>query len=355
MADTLVLEASAARRVGSSPTILTMKKALITGITGQDGSYLTELLLEKGYDVHGTIRRSSNLNLSRIQHVVDKITLHYCDLLDSASINNVLDKVRPDEIYNLAAQSHVQISFGTPEYTANVAGLGPLRILEGIKQLKLESRFYQASSSEMFGKVQEVPQRETTVFHPRSPYACGKVMGHDITRNYRESYNIFACCGILFNHESPRRGADFVTKKIVLGAKKVCNREQGVVSLGNLDSRRDWGHAKDYVYAMWLMLQADKPEDYVVATGETHSVREFCEIVFSKLGCPIEWKNDTTNPIDEYGWNDRHAEVITINEAFFRPAEVDLLLGDPSKIEKKLGWKREYSFEDLVQDMIENS
>jgi GDPmannose 4,6-dehydratase len=329
-------------------------KALITGITGQDGSYLAELLLSKGYEVHGTIRRASTPNLSRIDHLLNQVTLHHCDLLDSPSINSILDKVRPDEIYNLAAQSHVKVSFTTPEYSANVAGLGPLRILEGIRQLKLESRFYQASSSEMFGKVIETPQKETTPFYPRSPYACGKVMGHNITVNYRESYGIFACNGILFNHESPRRGADFVTQKIVLAAKRikasVHNFEPLV--LGNLDAKRDWMHAKDAVNAMWLMLQVDEPDDYVVGSGETHSVREFCEKTFLKLGIGLKWFGEG---VAEIGHNLVTGTLVKVSQEFFRPCEVELLLSDPSKIEEKLGWKREYSFDDLVEDMVTNS
>jgi GDPmannose 4,6-dehydratase len=334
-----------------------MKKALITGITGQDGSYLAELLLNIGYEVHGLVRRSSIDNFTRIKSILDNdsLFLHQGDLTDSASITNLIKIIEPDEIYNLGAQSHVQISFDTAEFTANTDALGPLRILEAIRVLGLKdkTRFYQASTSEMFGEVQEVPQKETTPFHPRSPYGVAKLYGHWITKNYRESYGMHASSGILFNHESPRRGANFVTSKIVLGLNNIVNGKQDILELGNLDAMRDWGHAKDFVYAMWLMLQQDEPEDYVISTGEQHSVREFIEKAGTHFGMNIWWKNEGLN---EIGFDSNTGkEIIKINPKFFRPAEVETLLGDSRKASEALGWVRKRSFDDLVADMCINT
>jgi GDPmannose 4,6-dehydratase len=334
-----------------------MKKALITGITGQDGSYLAELLLNLGYEVHGLVRRSSTDNLIRIKHILDNdsLFLHQGDLTDSGSVTNLIKIIEPDEIYNLGAQSHVQISFDTAEFTADANALGPLRILEAIRVLGLQdkTRYYQASTSEMFGKVQEVPQKETTNFYPRSPYGVAKLYGHWITKNYRESYGIHASSGILFNHESPRRGANFVTSKIVLGLNNIVNKKQDVIELGNLDAMRDWGHAKDFVYAMWLMLQQDEPDDYVISTGEEHSVREFVEKAAAHFDMKIWWKNEDLN---EVGFDaNTGKEIIRVNPKFFRPAEVETLLGDCSKAATKLGWVRKRSFDDLVADMCENT
>jgi GDPmannose 4,6-dehydratase len=334
-----------------------MKKALITGITGQDGSYLAELLLNIGYQVHGIVRRSSTDNLVRLKDILnnDNLFLHQGDLTDSASITNLIKIVEPDEIYNLGAQSHVQVSFDTAEFTADTDALGPLRILEAIRVLGLKdkTRFYQASTSEMFGKVQEVPQKETTDFYPRSPYGVAKLYGHWITKNYRESYGIHASSGILFNHESPRRGANFVTSKIVLGLHNIANGKQDMLELGNLDAMRDWGHAKDFVYAMWLMLQQDEADDYVIATGEQHSVRDFVEKAGKHFGMNIWWKN---SGINEIGFDaNTGKDIIRINPKFFRPAEVETLLGDATKAEEKLGWFRKRSFDDLVSDMCENT
>lgn len=334
-----------------------MKTALITGITGQDGSYLAELLLNIGYQVHGLVRRSSTDSFVRIKHILDNdnLFLHQGDLTDSASVTNLIKKIEPDEIYNLGAQSHVQVSFDTAEFTADTDALGPLRILEAIRVLELKdkTRFYQASTSEMFGKVQEVPQKETTEFYPRSPYGVAKLYGHWITKNYRESYGMHASSGILFNHESPRRGANFVTSKIVLGLNNISKGNQDVLELGNLDALRDWGHAKDFVYAMWLMLQQDTPDDYVISTGEQHSVREFVEKSASYFGMNIEWHG---SGIDEVGIDTISGKtVIKINPKFFRPAEVETLLGDPNKAIAALGWVRKRSFNDLVVDMCENA
>lgn len=334
-----------------------MKKALITGITGQDGSYLAELLLNIGYEVHGLVRRSSIDNFTRIKHILDNdsLFLHQGDLTDSASITNLIKIIEPDEIYNLGAQSHVQISFDTAEFTAETDALGPLRILEAIRILGLKdkTRFYQASTSEMFGKVQEVPQKETTDFYPRSPYGVAKLYGHWITKNYRESYGIHASSGILFNHESPRRGANFVTSKIVLGLSNISYGRQDVLELGNLDALRDWGHAKDFVYAMWLMLQQDVPDDYVISTGEQHSVREFVELAGDHFGMNIAWQGEG---LDEVGIDTISGKtIIKINPKFFRPAEVETLLGDCSKASAALGWVRKRSFNDLVADMCENT
>ena len=330
-----------------------MKTALITGITGQDGSYLAELLLEKGYMVHGIVRRASLINTARIDHIFDheRVKLHYGDLSDSANIVHILQKCQPDEIYNLAAQSHVKVSFEMPEYTGNVDGLGTLRILEAVRILGMEKkcRIYQASTSEMYGLVQESPQTETTPFYPRSPYGCAKVYSYWITKNYRESYGMYACTGILFNHESPRRGETFVTRKITRGLSRISVGEQKVLYLGNLDAKRDWGHAKDYVRAMWLMLQQVKPDDFVIATGKQYSVREFVEKVAPYFGISIEWVGEGD---DEIGM-DKHTKktIIAVHPKYYRPAEVETLLGDPTKAKKKLGWEPEISFDELIEDM----
>jgi GDPmannose 4,6-dehydratase len=335
-----------------------MKRALITGITGQDGSYLAELLLEKGYEVHGMIRRSSSFNTGRINHIYRdphekdvRLFLHYGDLNDASSINTLLRSIRPDEIYNLGAQSHVRVSFDVPEYTAEVDGLGAVRLLEGIRETGLDTRFYQASSSELFGKVVETPQRETTPFYPRSPYACAKAYAFYITMNYRESYGIYACNGILFNHESPRRGETFVTRKITRAAARIRLGMQECLYLGNMDAKRDWGFAGDYVEAMWLMLQQEQPEDYVIATGETWAVRAFAERVFARLGMPLMWRG---SGVDEVGIDTESGRtVIRIDPKYFRPAEVDLLLGDPSKARRQLGWRQKTSFQQLVEMMVD--
>lgn len=311
-----------------------MKKALITGITGQDGSYLAELLLEKGYEVHGIMRRNSTFTTGRIEHIFDQIELHYGDLADSSSLQHIISKVQPDEVYNLAAQSHVKVSFDVPEYTADVTGTGTLRLLEAIRTAAPQAKFYQASSSEMFGKVLEVPQTEKTPFYPRSPYGAAKVYSYWITKNYRESYDMFACNGILFNHESPRRGETFVTRKITRAVAAIKAGKQDKLYLGNLDAKRDWGFAGDYVEAMWLMLQADKPDDYVVATNETHSVKEFCQIAFEHVG--LDWE-----------------KYVEVSEKYFRPAEVDLLIGDPAHAKKQLKWEPKVSFEELVKMMVD--
>lgn len=335
-----------------------IKKAIITGITGQDGSYLAEFLLEKGYEVHGIIRRSSSFNTLRIDHIYKdrhaknaKIFLHYGDLSDSSNISRLIEKIKPDEIYNLGAQSHVGVSFDMPEYTADITGLGALRILDAIKESGIKTKFYQASSSEMFGKVQEIPQKETTPFYPRSPYGCGKVFAYWATVNYRESYNIFACNGILFNHESPRRGSTFVTKKITEALVKIKLGKQDKLYLGNLEAKRDWGYAKDYVEGMWMMMQAKKPSDYILSTNETHSVREFIEESAKILNIDIEWKGDGVN---EKGIDKKTGKVIIeIDPKYFRPSEVDVLIGDNSKAKKELGWKPKTSFKELVLLMIE--
>ena len=318
------------------------KRALITGITGQDGSYLTELLLEKGYEVYGIIRRSSSFNTDRIDHLYQdphepgtRLRLVYGDLNDSSSLNTVLRQVQPDEIYNLGAQSHVRVSFDVPEYTGEVTGLGTVRLLEAIRELGIKPKFYQASSSELYGKVVETPQTERTPFYPRSPYACAKAYAFWITVNYRESYQMFACNGILFNHESERRGETFVTRKITRAATRIKLGLQDKLYLGNLDARRDWGHARDYVEAMWLMMQVDEPDDYVIATGETHSIREFLDLAFGRLD--LDWKR-----------------YVEIDQRYYRPAEVDLLLGDPSKARCMLGWEPKVSFEELARLMVDN-
>jgi GDPmannose 4,6-dehydratase len=335
-----------------------MKKALITGITGQDGSYLAELLLRKGYEVHGVIRRSSSFNTGRINHIYQDphesgvhLFLHYGDLNDASSINKVLRDVRPEEIYNLGAQSHVRVSFDVPEYTGEVDALGAVRILEGIRETELNTKFYQASSSELYGRVVETPQKETTPFYPRSPYACAKAYAYYITVNYRESYNLFTCNGILFNHESPRRGETFVTRKITRAAARIKLGLQSCLYLGNLEAKRDWGFAGDYVEAMWLMLQQEEPDDYVVATGETHSVREFAEKVFERLGMPLEWRG---KGVHEKGIDTCTGNIaIEVDPKYFRPAEVDLLLGDPSKAKRNLGWEPKVGFDALVEMMVD--
>ena len=328
-----------------------MKVALITGITGQDGSYLAELLLEKGYEVHGIIRRSSLINTHRINHIYDKLKLHYGDLTDSTNLVRVIQLVQPNEIYNLGAQSHVKVSFEMPGYTADVDAVGTLRVLEAVRLLGMEDkvRIYQASTSEMFGLVQEVPQKETTPFYPRSPYGCAKVYGYWITKNYREAYGMYACTGILFNHESPRRGETFVTRKITQALSRISVGLQDCLYLGNLDAKRDWGHAKDFVEAMWLMLQQDEPDDYVIATGEQYSVREFVEAAAPYFGMQITWRGEGLNEIgyDVFTGN----EVIKVSPKYFRPAEVETLLGDASKAKKNLGWEPKISFKQLVEDM----
>ncbi|HEU4711485.1 MAG TPA: GDP-mannose 4,6-dehydratase [Pyrinomonadaceae bacterium] len=318
------------------------KRALITGITGQDGSYLAELLLEKGYEVHGIIRRSSSFNTQRIDHIYrdphaakTRLFLVHGDLSDSSALNTILRQVTPDEIYNLGAQSHVRVSFDVPEYTTDVTALGTIRILEAIREVGIKPKFYQASSSEMFGKVVETPQRETTPFHPRSPYACAKVFAYYATVNYREAYDMFACNGILFNHESERRGETFVTRKITRAATRIKLGLQQKLFLGNLDAKRDWGYAKDYVEAMWLMMQAESSDDYVIATGETHSVREFCEEAFGYL---------------DLDYN----EYVEVDPWYLRPAEVDLLLGDSTKARKRLGWEPKVGFRELVRLMVDH-
>ena len=328
-----------------------MKVALITGITGQDGSYLAEFLLEKGYEVHGIVRRSSLINTHRIDHIFGKIKLHYGDLTDSTNIVHIIQKVQPDEIYNLGAQSHVKVSFEVPEYTGQVDGLGTLRILEAVRLLGLEgkTRIYQASTSEMFGKVREVPQRETTPFHPRSPYGVAKVYGYWITKNYREAYGMHASSGILFNHESPRRGETFVTRKITIALKKIAQGEQDCLYLGNLNAKRDWGHAKDHVRAMWLMLQQDTADDYVIASGVQYSVREFVSAAAPYYGLNIEWRGEGES---EVGYcKDRDMDIVKVHSRYFRPSEVASLLGDATKAREVLGWQPEISFEELAKDM----
>ncbi|MDO8586178.1 MAG: GDP-mannose 4,6-dehydratase [Armatimonadota bacterium] len=335
-----------------------MKQALITGITGQDGSYLAEFLLDKGYDVHGIIRRGSTFNTGRIEHLFEdphrkdvRLFLHYGDLSDASNISRLIEKINPDEIYHLGAQSHVRVSFDIPEYTADVTAIGSLRILDAIRESGVRSRFYQASSSEMFGKVQDIPQTEATPFYPRSPYGCAKLFAYWITRNYRESYSLFACNGILFNHESPRRGETFVTRKITRGLARVKCGLDDCVYLGNLDAKRDWGYAKDYVQAMWLMLQQPNPDDYVIATNETHSVREFIEEVSKYLDMEIEWRGRDLN---EVGIDKRTGKtLVRIDPRYFRPAEVDLLIGDYSKARTMLGWEPTIKFAELARIMAE--
>jgi GDPmannose 4,6-dehydratase len=328
-----------------------MRVALITGITGQDGSYLAELLLEKGYEVHGIVRRSSLINTYRIDHIYDSITLHYGDLTDSTNLVRVIQQVQPDEIYNLGAQSHVKVSFEMPEYTGMVDGLGTLRILEAVRLLGLENktRIYQASTSEMYGKVQEIPQTEITPFYPRSPYGVAKLYGYWIVKNYRESYGLHASSGILFNHESPRRGETFVTRKITQGLSHISTGQQNILYLGNLNAKRDWGHAKDFVEAMWLMLQQDEPDDYVISTGEQYSVKEFVEAAAPYFGMRIEWMGEGLNEVG-FDWNTKKP-IIKVDSKYFRPAEVETLLGDSTKAKQKLGWEPKISFEQLVEDM----
>lgn len=332
-----------------------MKSALITGITGQDGSYLAELLLEKGYLVHGLVRRSSSFNRQRIDHLRDyehadggALRLHYGDLSDSSSLNRLLEKTHPDEIYNLAAQSHVKVSFDMPEYTADVDALGTLRLLDAIRETGLKTRFYQASTSELYGKVVETPQTETTPFHPRSPYAIAKQFAYWAVINYREAYGLHAGNGILFNHESPRRGENFVTRKISLSVARICHGLQERVVLGNLDARRDWGYAPEYVDAMWRMLQLDAPDDFVIATGETHTVREFCDVAFAEAGLALRWEGSAEQ---ECGIDETGIVRVAVDPAYYRPAEVDLLIGDPSKAERMLGWEPKVTFEELVRLM----
>ena len=328
-----------------------MKTALITGITGQDGSYLAEFLLEKGYEVHGIVRRSSLINTHRIDHIYDRIHLHYGDITDSTNVISVIRKVAPDEIYNLAAQSHVKVSYETPEYTGQVDALGTLRVLEAVRLLDMDGhvKVYQASTSELFGLVQTVPQNELTPFHPRSPYGVAKMYGYWIIKNYRESYGMYACSGILFNHESPRRGETFVTRKITLGLSAIAKGEQECLTLGNLNALRDWGHARDYVEAMWMMLQQDKPEDYVIATGRMYSVRQFVEACAPYFGMDIEWQG---HGVDEVGIDKNTRNVIIrVASKYFRPAEVEQLLGDATKAKKELGWEPKTSFEKLVEEM----
>lgn len=333
-----------------------MKKALITGITGQDGSYLAEFLLGKGYEVNGIIRRSSTDYRERIAHLEGRpgFHLHYADLTDSLSIVKVVSKVRPDEIYNLAAQSHVQVSFDVPEFTANVDAIGPLRILEAVRTARLEKscRIYQASTSELYGKVEEVPQNENTPFHPFSPYAVAKLYGYWIVREYREAYGMYCCSGILFNHESERRGETFVTRKITLAAARIAQGKQKRLYLGNLSSKRDWGYAPDYVECMWLMLQQDEPEDYVIATGRQNTVREFATLAFAKAGIPVRWEGEGEN---EKGIDERTGEtVVEVSADFYRPTDVVNLLGDPAKAKEKLGWNPQATtFEELVDRMVE--
>lgn len=334
------------------------KTALISGITGQDGSYLTELLLEKGYTVHGIIRRASSFNTFRIDHIYNnrelldkKFFLHHGDLTDSSNLNRLVEKIQPDEIYNLGAQSHVQVSFEVPEYTAEVDGIGTLRFIDAIKETGIKTRFYQASTSELYGMVQEVPQTEKTPFYPRSPYAAAKLYAYWIVVNYREAYDLFACNGILFNHESERRGKTFVTRKISVAVSNIMTGQQEKLLLGNLDSRRDWGYAPEYVEGMWRMLQVDKPEDFVLATNETHKIREFVEEAFRVLGEEIEWKG---KGVDEKGTlKSSGKEVVAIDPRYFRPTEVDLLIGDYSKALDILGWKPKTRFKDLVKIMVE--
>tara|TARA_Y200000002_G_C22688109_1_gene666829 strand:+ start:3502 stop:4587 length:1086 start_codon:yes stop_codon:yes gene_type:complete len=337
--------------------------ALITGITGQDGSYLAELLIEKKYEVWGIIRRSSSINTGRIDHIFSNLNLRYGDLSEPVNIMNILNEIKLKykeeqierlEVYNLAAMSHVKVSFDMPEYTCDIDGAGPLRILESIRNCGInlnKIRFYQASTSELYGKVHEVPQSETTPFHPRSPYGVAKLYGYWITKNYREAYNMFACSGILFNHESPRRTHNFVTRKITLGLNKILKGESDKLILGNLNSLRDWGHAKDYVYGMWLILQQDKPEDYVLSTNEYHSVREFVEKSFSKKGFNIKWKGEG---LDEVGYDENTGrELIVVSSKYFRPAEVDELLGDSTKARVELGWNPTTTFDELIEEMVE--
>ena len=337
-----------------------MKRALVTGITGQDGAYLADFLMKKGYEVHGLKRRASSFNTARVDHLYRdpheedvQFFMHYGDLTDSTNLIRIIQETQPEEIYNLAAQSHVKVSFETPEYTANVDALGTLRLLEAVRILKLENktRFYQASTSELYGKVQEIPQKETTPFYPRSPYAVAKLYAYWITINYREAYGIYACNGILFNHESPIRGETFVTRKITRALARLKTGLSGILHIGNLDAKRDWGHARDYVEMQWLMLQQDKPEDYVIATGEHYSVREFIEIAARQLGLSIRWEGEG---VDEKGINEETGQImVAVDPRYFRPTEVQDLLGDAGKARKNLGWKPRITFEQLVAEMVE--
>lgn len=329
-----------------------MKSALITGINGQDGSYLAELLLEKGYKVYGLMRRKSVVSYGNVEHIKDKINFIYADMTDVVSLINAMEISQPDEVYNLAAQSFVATSWEQPLATAQIDAVGVTNMLEAIRRVKPTARFYQASTSEMFGKVQEVPQKETTPFYPRSPYGVAKLYGHWITKNYRESYNLFTCSGILFNHESERRGLEFVTRKITNAVARIKLGVQDCLELGNMDAKRDWGHSKDYVRAMWLMLQQDKPDDYVVASNETHPVREFVEKAFKAAGIEIEFSGDGVNEVGKDKATGK--TVVKVNPKFFRPAEVELLYGNPEKAEKTLGWTREISFDQLVERMVKN-
>ena len=330
-----------------------MKKAFITGATGQDGSYLAELLLEKEYEVHVIIRRSSIFNTHRIDHLMDNENFHtyFGDLTDSSNLHRLLTKIDPDEVYNLGAQSHVAVSFEVPEYTADVGAIGAIRLLDIIRDSKINCKYYQASTSEMFGGIPGTePQNENTPFYPKSPYGAAKLYAYWIAVNYRESYGLFACNGILFNHESPRRGETFVTKKITQAVARISQGRQEILKLGNLNAKRDWGHAKDFVYAQWLMLQQDEPKDYVIATGENHTVREFVELAFCEIDVEIEWKGEG---IEEQGIDSKTGKIlIQTDQSYFRPSEVEVLLGDPAKAEKELGWKRKISFEDLVAGMV---
>lgn len=333
-----------------------MKKALITGVNGQDGSYLTEFLLGRGYVVHGIIRRSSSFNTGRIDHIIndnkfkDYFFFHYGDITDASNLNRILDKIQPDEIYNLAAQSHVKVSFEVPDYTAQVDALGTLRFLDAIRETGVETKFYQASTSELYGNVQEIPQTENTPFYPRSPYAVAKLYGYWIIINYREAYDLFACNGILFNHESPRRGETFVTRKITRAAARIKEGIQKTLYLGNLDAKRDWGFAPEYCEGMWLMMQQEKPDDYILATGENHTIREFCELTFNELDINIEWKGSEEN---EMGIDTQTGkQIIGINKKYYRPTEVEELLGDATKAKNKLGWQPKTSFEELVKIMV---
>jgi GDPmannose 4,6-dehydratase len=336
-----------------------MKRALITGITGQDGSYLAELLINKGYVVHGIIRRSSVFNTQRIDHIYQdphsekrKLHLHYGDLVDASNLSRLIERIEPDEIYNLAAQSHVAVSFEQPEYTSNVNALGTLRLLDAIREARIDTRFYQASTSEMYGNTEEVPQDEETPFNPQSPYACSKVFAHNIARTYRESYGMFICSGILFNHESPRRGKRFVTRKITCAVAKIKAGIQKTLFLGNLNAKRDWGYAPEYVEAMWQMLKLDQPGDLVIGTGETHSVREFAQLAFQHAGYDLSWKGAG---IEERGIDKKSGEtLVEIDPRYFRPTDVNLLIGDSSRARRKLGWENRMGFEDIVRTMVES-
>ena len=335
-----------------------VKKALITGVTGQDGSYLLEILLEKGYEVHGLIRRSSSFNTGRIDHIIndekynDRFFFHHGDLTDASGLNRVLEKIGPNEIYNLAAQSHVKVSFDIPDYTAQVDALGTLRFLDAIRETQIDTKFYQASTSELFGKVNETPQNENTPFYPRSPYGVAKLYAYWIVVNYREAYNLYACNGILFNHESPRRGKTFVTRKIVQAACKIKEGQQDCLYLGNLDAKRDWGYAPEFCEGMWLMLQQDKPEDYVLSTGKAHMVREFVELTFKELSIDLEWRGEGINEIatDTKTGN----KIVSIDEKYFRPTEVDILVGDSSKAKEQLGWESKTTLQEIVKLMVDS-